>query len=198
MKLSDKILTLRKQAGLSQEELAEKMNVSRQALSRWETGAALPDASNIVQLSKLFGVTTDYLLNDSYEGDQDIPAVKNIQAAANNRIKRTVALCASVCGAFGNLVIYILSRIIEVLVPHRTYINGEWTTEFGSRFVGRSYIYFIRQYDLELLAILFWGLCLGGLIYIIISSDKFKNAAARYREKARQEKRKKHSGNSEK
>ena len=63
MKLNEKILTLRKKQGLSQEELAEKLNVSRQAVSRWEVGSAQPDATNVLQLSKLFGVTADYLLN---------------------------------------------------------------------------------------------------------------------------------------
>ena len=79
MKLSEKILALRKQHGLSQEELAGKLNVSRQAVSRWEVGSALPDASNVLQLSKLFGVSADYLLNDDYESDRDIPAVKNTE-----------------------------------------------------------------------------------------------------------------------
>ena len=54
MKLSDKLVGLRKSAGMSQEELAEKLNVSRQAVSRWEMGTAMPDAVNILQLSKLF------------------------------------------------------------------------------------------------------------------------------------------------
>ncbi|WP_300714401.1 helix-turn-helix transcriptional regulator [uncultured Acetatifactor sp.] len=57
MTLSEKILDLRKQQGMSQENLAEKLGVSRQAVSRWEVGSALPDASNIRQLSRLFGVT---------------------------------------------------------------------------------------------------------------------------------------------
>ena len=51
MTLSEKILDLRKQQGMSQENLAEKLGVSRQAVSRWEVGSALPDASNIRQLS---------------------------------------------------------------------------------------------------------------------------------------------------
>lgn len=53
MKLSDKIIGLRKSNGMSQEDLAEKLNVSRQAISRWESGTAMPDASNILQLSKI-------------------------------------------------------------------------------------------------------------------------------------------------
>ena len=59
MKLSDKVVGLRKSNGMAQEELSEKLNVSRQAISRWEMGSALPDTTNILQISKLFGVTTD-------------------------------------------------------------------------------------------------------------------------------------------
>lgn len=76
MKLPDKIIKLRKEHGWSQEELAEKLDVSRQAISRWENGTALPDAQNVLQISKLFQVTTDYLLNDDYESDGDIPLVQ--------------------------------------------------------------------------------------------------------------------------
>ena len=64
MKLSDKIVGLRKSRGMSQETLAEHLNVSRQAVSRWEMGTAMPDATNILRLSKLFHVTADYLLDD--------------------------------------------------------------------------------------------------------------------------------------
>lgn len=77
MKLSEKLVLLRKQKGVSQESLAECLDVSRQTISRWESGTALPDAANLVQLSKLFEVSTDYLLNDEYHSDQDIPAVKH-------------------------------------------------------------------------------------------------------------------------
>ena len=80
MKLSDKLVGLRKSAGMSQEELAEKLNVSRQAVSRWEMGTAMPDAVNILQLSKLFHVTTDYLLNEEYESDADLPHVRAVKA----------------------------------------------------------------------------------------------------------------------
>ncbi len=80
MKLSEKILTLRKKSGWSQEELAERLDVSRQAISRWESGSALPDANNILLLSKLFGVTTDYLLNDDYQSDNDLPKVQALHS----------------------------------------------------------------------------------------------------------------------
>ena len=62
MNFNEKLLSLRKAAGISQDTLARQLGVSRQAVSRWEVGSALPDASNILQLSKLFGVSADYLL----------------------------------------------------------------------------------------------------------------------------------------
>lgn len=64
MKLGQKIAELRKKSGLSQEALAEKMNVSRQAVSKWESNQSIPDIEKIVDLSELFGVTTDYLLKN--------------------------------------------------------------------------------------------------------------------------------------
>ena len=86
MKLADKIIQLRKSRGWPQDTLAEKLNVSRQAVSRWEMGTAMPDAANILQLSKLFGVTTDYLLNDDYQSDDDIPKVKDVRADGFSQI----------------------------------------------------------------------------------------------------------------
>ena len=89
MKLGDKILMLRKKEGLSQEQLAEKLNVSRQAISRWESGSALPDASNIRQLSKVFAVSADYLLNDDmdeYEIPKPQPEVQTVNKNNMGRI----------------------------------------------------------------------------------------------------------------
>lgn len=99
MKLPDKIIKLRKANGWSQEDFAEKMNVSRQAISRWENGTALPDAQNVLQISKLFNVTTDYLLNDDYESDSDIPAVQTTiqETAGLFSKKKRLHLIAAIC-----------------------------------------------------------------------------------------------------
>ena len=67
MILADKIVRLRKKNGWSQEELAQKMNVSRQAVSKWESAQTVPELEKILQLGALFGVTTDYLLKDDME-----------------------------------------------------------------------------------------------------------------------------------
>lgn len=63
MNLSDRLQALRKSHGLSQEQLAEKLDVSRQAISKWESGQANPDINNLLKLSSIYEVSTDYLLS---------------------------------------------------------------------------------------------------------------------------------------
>lgn len=65
MTLSEKLQNLRKAAGFSQEALAERLNVTRQAVSKWETGEGKPDIDNLLPLAKLLGTTVDYMLDDS-------------------------------------------------------------------------------------------------------------------------------------
>lgn len=71
MTLGQKLKEIRKKFGLSQEQLAEIMNVSRQAITKWESDIGLPDVSNLQELSKVFGITVDYLLND----ENQLPAL---------------------------------------------------------------------------------------------------------------------------
>ena len=70
MILADKIMTLRKKTGWSQEELAAQLNVSRQSVSKWEGAQSIPDMDKVVQMSRLFGVTTDFLLKDELEMEE--------------------------------------------------------------------------------------------------------------------------------
>ena len=67
MILADKIIRLRKKAGWSQEELAEQLGVTRQSVSKWEGAQSVPDIEKILQMSRIFGVTTDYLLKDEVD-----------------------------------------------------------------------------------------------------------------------------------
>lgn len=73
MTLAEKIMSLRKKNGWSQEELAEKLNVSRQSVSKWESGVSIPDISKILLMGEIFSVTTDYLLKDSAEDENYRP-----------------------------------------------------------------------------------------------------------------------------
>lgn len=94
MILADKIIRLRKKNGWSQEELAYKMNVSRQAVSKWEAAQTTPDLEKILQLGNLFGVTTDYLLKDELvdeefvEGVDETPIRKISLAEANDYLEQ--------------------------------------------------------------------------------------------------------------
>lgn len=116
MKLQDKIIKLRKEKGWSQEDLAEKLYVSRQAISRWENGSALPDAQNVLQISKLFNVTTDFLLNDDYESDYDVPVVQTATSETKelftkkkkaHLIAAIAFIIAAVCWLIGAIINFI-------------------------------------------------------------------------------------------
>ena len=70
MILADKIMDLRKKNGWSQEELAHQLGVSRQSVSKWESGASIPDLDKVLRLSEIFGVSTDYLLREDLEPEE--------------------------------------------------------------------------------------------------------------------------------
>ena len=125
MKLSEKIVQLCKSQGLSQEELAERLNLSRQAVSRWESGTAQPDAGNLWQLSRLFGVTADYLLNEEQESLQ----VPSAPAKPHRTDGKVIAGgCMAMLGFWGNVIIYIASRFVKVMIPHKVWStdNSTW------------------------------------------------------------------------
>lgn len=73
MNISEKIMKLRKEKGWSQEDLASELDISRQSISKWENGTAIPDADKVIRLSELFHVSTDYLLKDTVEQDGSLP-----------------------------------------------------------------------------------------------------------------------------
>lgn len=102
MNLAGKILYCRKKAGLSQEALAEKLGVSRQAVSKWETGDAVPELSKLVLLAKAFDVTTDWLLSESEpepeeSPEPEIPPVPESPAQSDNWVE-------SIPGVIGRLI----------------------------------------------------------------------------------------------
>lgn len=112
MILSEKIFFLRKKSGLSQEELAEKLGVSRQSVSKWETGQSIPDLDKTISISKFFDCSTDWLLNDDLDEEDDFGQsvateskanIINIEFAnkfmsfrknASSKIALAIALCA--------------------------------------------------------------------------------------------------------
>jgi len=112
MTFSEKLLELRKRQGMSQEELAEKLEVSRQAVSRWEQGSAMPDVINLARISKLFGVTADYLINDEITSDREVPIVKKTESDMKKRgreIGFRILICLEFFGMFWQIIGYATS-----------------------------------------------------------------------------------------
>ena len=103
MTLSGKILYCRKRAGLSQEALAEKLGVSRQAVSKWETGEAVPELSKLVLLAAAFGVTTDWLLSESEPEPEPVEPPAN-SAAGTAESAPGANWDESVTGVIGRLI----------------------------------------------------------------------------------------------
>lgn len=91
MSLGSNIYALRAQANLSQEELAAKLSVSRQSVSKWETDASVPDVDKLIQLSKIFGVTLDFLVNgeEDYQQQADIPSQEETKSENDIPIKNS-------------------------------------------------------------------------------------------------------------
>lgn len=97
MTFGEKLQGLRKSRGLSQEELAGKLTVSRQAVSRWELNETMPETENVIQLSRIFGVSTDYLLLEDKESREDMPEKKEGHLSAQGWAHNAFALSLSVC-----------------------------------------------------------------------------------------------------
>lgn len=100
MKLSEKIIKLRKEKGWSQEDLAERLCVSRQAVSRWEQGSTLPDIPNLLLLEEVFSVSADYLIHDDIDevlAASEKDSVPHVTAESEKKVGRSLALF---CGIF--------------------------------------------------------------------------------------------------
>jgi len=87
MILADKIIALRKKNGWTQEELAEKINVSRQSVSKWEGAQSVPDLAKILQLAEVFGVSTDYLLKDSLEEEEYVEPTDYVEETKGAQVR---------------------------------------------------------------------------------------------------------------
>jgi len=139
-KTADRLIELRKNNGYSQEELAEQLNISRQAISKWERAESLPDTENLIALSRLYGVTLDELINGSNDETKKImETTSNVTTFSNkpvnwknqellNFVLTTIGLVIAItCLA---LIGYFISEIIEVATGYydhmgESYIRSE-------------------------------------------------------------------------
>ena len=123
MTFGEKLQRLRKENRMSQEELASKITVSRQAVSKWELNEAMPDIDNIKQLSKIFGISMDYLLDDEINIADEIPSVKETTKKIKNKYNKfwfiaivTAAILALIIGNALNIQGTIILGIICLVI----------------------------------------------------------------------------------
>ena len=149
MTFSEKLIRLRRREGLSQEALAEVLGVSRQAVSRWEQGTALPDSAKLLPCARHFGVSVDWLLDDAldWEAQRRETGGKGMNAHQQG-IVRTVSGVVLGAGMVVLLTILIegMSLNIRVLEDERHY------TGIAA---------FVRYYDVE------WLLVVGGILTLL-------------------------------
>ena len=125
MTFGEKLLFLRRQSGLSQEQIAEKLNVSRQAVSRWEAGA-IPDMENVVKISGFFDCSLDYLMNDSIEKlPEKVTAAPHYDVVERRRIQpETVCLMVGLAALAVVLILWIVSKFVDVGIHHQDAVSN--------------------------------------------------------------------------
>ncbi|MDR2360949.1 MAG: helix-turn-helix domain-containing protein [Oscillospiraceae bacterium] len=179
-----KLQVLRKKSGLSQEQLAEQLNVSRQSISKWELSESMPDSENLIKLTTLFSVTADYLLKDEHSNNMDIPIVKanaeHIKLQYRDRWIRIISLVSFVVGSIGAVTMYIVSTIVlskkwipdtlasaefDSVLENLTSITPNANSQQLYRIQGvRGNLWaFLQTYHLETLFALFCALTLMGI-----------------------------------
>ena len=130
MTFGEKLTRLRKREGLSQEALAEKLGVSRQAVSRWEQSTALPDAAKLLPCAKLFSVNVEWLLDDARNWEDQAQSAEPAQetetrAAHGDRRWYIAGGIVTGAGALGLVVMGILSAVFPAVVSEAP-IGADW------------------------------------------------------------------------
>ena len=123
MTLAEKILKLRTARDLSQGDLAEKLEVSRQSVSKWETGQATPDLDKIIKLADLFGVTTDYLLRETEAVPPAEPQIVYVERSNEKEVsekKELSTACIVSAMLLGALAITVFSFLVVGAIDDET------------------------------------------------------------------------------
>lgn len=161
MTFAEKLMRLRKREGLSQEALAEALGVSRQAVSRWEQGTALPDAAKLLPCARLFRVSVEWLLDPNQDWEERTeagdPADEKTDAAAKRDWHWYLAGgIVTGLGALGMVIMGILSSVYPVVLMESP-AGVPWTRVYT------GLIAFLKEYDVEWLFALWAAAALAGL-----------------------------------
>lgn len=153
MEFSEKLITLRKGRDLTQEQLAEQLNVSRQSISKWESGQVIPEIEKIVELSKVFNVTLDYLLKPSEIDELSVKTdmLEQQQKQLLNREQTRIKI-------FKNIL----------------YSVAVYLVFFAAFFVGK-YFYFSLEWEVWGKPVIFAEFLISTAIVIVIWAKSFTN-----------------------
>ena len=202
MTLAEKIMELRKKKGWPQEELAEKLGISRQSVSKWESGASIPDLDKIIVISELFDVSTDYLLKDGIEepaakkaGSEEMPALRKVSAEEAD--ERLGTYCIGILLTMVSAAVFLFVWAGEVQDSFRRLLQTERfsperkaaakKTDFFSGIywcivtaVFLCIVFFApqKEYQYQKTSLLIWPL--AGLLYAAIKMVLHAVAAARH------------------
>ena len=176
MTIGEKILNLRKARGWSQEELADRVGITRQAVSRWEAGTAKPDADKIIAICDLFGISADYLLRDAERKSaaEERDEAELSKPKTGKPLKNIISWCAV---GFSAVTLFLL-KLLSSLDPKA--IVASVIEEVGNGVVGYSPGYsgfagYIKYYNLEWLV---WMAVLvgvgGGAVLLVRWRKKFR------------------------
>ena len=188
VEIANKLVTLRKQMGLSQEELAERIGVSRQAVSKWERSESSPDTDNLIALSKIYGISIDEMLdpetgtateangrnngNSNYSYDDVYDEIKEDKDIDLSGISAAVPIIATIVFLALGLIwglwhpgwlVFLLVPVFLFMIPDK--VNGKWTFKKNIRKV--PYPVFVTFVFL-LLGFIFNGWAWAWLVYLTI------------------------------
>lgn len=171
MIFKEKIKYLRKTKGLSQEELANELKISRQAISRWETGENMPDAEMLVQLSLIFDVSVDSLLKDEMDILCKNQSPVSKQNSTDILVCKISGICITAVSGISLICLGILSSLFPVYGKH--YINS------GNDILYKANIFtFLSEHNLEwLFIIIVFALILGA---ILISNKRVRSLKSKF------------------
>ena len=157
MTFGEKIAEKRKLKGWSQEQFSDILGVSRQAVSKWETGEAYPDTEKIIKISVLFDVSTDYLLKDYCDSEEATPGV---MAVRKTEIHTAKIIGGFLCSLFGVIILGVINVFAEIDDQNVSHgIGGYYTPPFIS---------FIHNFGLEWLVVIGALMIIGGVIYSLV------------------------------
>lgn len=159
MNLAEKILKLRKQYNLSQEQLAEKLGISRQSISKWESGQSIPELDKIVQISEIFGVSTDYLLRNTEDCPKKTTQFDNNYKTHYSK-KKIRIIISIICISFSFLsifVMWIISKINPAPIVYYNSTTEKWLVGFRN---------FLWAHDLESFYYIDWIIAVIGVVLL--------------------------------